>query len=398
MNQSSRLSPGRLTALIPSTFLVTALTACGGSGSSAPVAPATPVLANQLYTQSNETANMIVHFSRAADGSITITDRSGTGGVGTNGVKSGGTISGPDSLVSQHSVIISPDKSTLFAVNAGDNSISVFGINQTTGSLSLLNHMTTNGLSPNSLAFNNGVLYVTFQAGSNQLGAYQLGINGTLDQIGLYSLNTAGSSPTQLVISPNGDFVVVSAGTGANAIISFPINGDGTLASPVINTAGVTTPFAGAFLQTTSNWVYLSTDIMSKGLVSYSYSGSGAVTSGASAASGVTAPCWLSITPNNQYAFVGNGAGAISSYSVTTAGGVTLLSAQAATEPSVISGVPSVAADSWVSADGKYLYSDYLGDDKVVAYSISDTGTLTKINEQVIGTKTGLSMQGLAGI
>jgi 6-phosphogluconolactonase (cycloisomerase 2 family) len=355
-------------------------------------------LANQLYTQSNETANMIVHFSRAADGSITITDRTSTGGVGTNGVKSGATTPGPDSLASQHSVIISPDASTLFAVNAGDSSISVFAINQTTGSLSLLNHMITNGLSPNSLAFNNGILYVTFQGGSNQVGAYQLGINGVLNQIGLYSLNTAGSSPTQLVISPNGDFVVVSAGTGANAIVSFPINGDGTLASAVINTTGVTTPFAGAFLQTTSDWVYLSTDIMSKGLVSYAYSGSGAAASIAAATSGVTAPCWLSITPNNQFAFVGNGAGAISSYSVTMAGGIALANAQAATEPSVISGVPSVAADSWVSADGKYLYSDYLGDDKVVAYSISSTGTLTKINEQVIGTKTGLSMQGLVGI
>ncbi|PRC93205.1 lactonase family protein [Solimicrobium silvestre] len=406
MKHSPQLSAPRILGGITISCLLAALSACGGSSSSTPATTSNatapviaPPLANQLYTQSNETANVIVHFSRSATGAITVVDRTSTGGVGTNGIKSGGAPAapGPDTLASQHSVIISPDKSTLFAVNAGDNSISVFAINQTTGSLTLEKNTSTNGLTPNSLAFNNGYLYVTFQGGSDQLGAYQVGSGGGLTQVGLYSLAVAGAAPNQVVISPNGSFVVVSAGHAANAIVSYPINGDGSLATPIVNVTG-NTPFAGAFMQTASNWVYLSTNIGGMGLGSFSFSTSGALTAIASGTSGVAAPCWLSITPNNQFAYVGNGAGAISSYSVTTAGAVSLLSAQAATEPSAITGVNSVAADSWVSPDGLYLYSDYLGDDKVVAYSISSTGVLTKINQAVLGTATGLSMQGLVGI
>jgi len=112
----------------------------------------------------------------------------------------------------------------------------------------------------------------------------------------------------------------------------------------------------------------------------------------------VAAPCWLVINIAGTVAFVGNGSGAISSYSVSPTSGVTLLNATAATEPGVKTGIGAVAADSWVSADGKYLYSTYLGDDKVVAYSIGLNGSLAKIGEVTIGTATGLSIQGLVGI
>jgi len=403
-NAALHLSSG--VPLVLMVAVLSTLSACGGSNnSSAPVAPAAPVapvvvpLANQLYTQSNETANTIVHFSRSATtGAITLVDHTATGGAGLNGIKVGGTTAGPDSLGSQYSVIVTPDKTTLVAVNAGDNSISTFAINQVTGSLTLNKNTPTSGLTPNSLAFSSGYLYVTFQGGTNQVGAYKLNADGSLSQIGLYNLGVPGAAPTQMVISPNGSFVVVSAGAGAsvNAIVSLPINSDGSLDTPTINT--VATPFAGAFVQTTSDWVYFATNIGAKGLGSYAFSTFGSLTSIASGTSGIGAPCWLSITPSNQLAYVGNGTGIISSYAITSAGAVSLLNANAATEPSVITGVSSVAADSWVSADGKYLYEDYLGDDKVVSYSISSTGVLTKINEQVLGTPTGLSMQGLAGI
>jgi len=60
--------------------------------------------------------------------------------------------------------------------------------------------------------------------------------------------------------------------------------------------------------------------------------------------------------------------------------------------------VLNASAASWISLDGLYLYSDYLGDDKIVSYAISSTGALTKINQQAIGTATGWSLQRLVGI
>jgi WD40 repeat protein len=115
------------------------------------------------------------------------------------------------------------------------------------------------------------------------------------------------------------------------------------------------------------------------------------------AATGQGASCWLSITPNGKWAFVGNGSGSISLYSVSTTGALALVDATAANE-----GI-AVAGDSWISADGKYLYSTYLKDGSIVSYSINDaTGALTKVGAKVQVTPangtTSSSMQGVVGL
>ena len=383
------------------TAIALALSACGGSNYVAPPAPipsppAPAPLANQLYTQTNETVNTVVHLIRNTDGSISIKNKSATNGVGLNGIKPGAAAAAPDSLVSQHAITVSDDNTLLFAVNGGDSSVSVFSIDQTTGDLTLKKSTKLHGSTPSSLAFHNGFLYVVFQTGSDQLGAYAIGADGSLSQLGLYALPVAaGATPTQVVISPDGNFAVVSAGTGSNTVLSYPMNKDGTLATPVPNSTGVNTPFAGAFASAT---VYLSTDIGNKGLAAFTFNNAGALTLINAAVSGEAAPCWLSITPNGKFAYVGNGAGSISSYSVAANGSVTILNAKAASEAGVLTGVNSVAADSWISADGKFLYVTYMGDDKVVSYSIGADGALTKLNEQTIGTATHVSLHGATGI
>ncbi|MGZ3181802.1 MAG: lactonase family protein [Telluria sp.] len=378
-----------------------ALTACGGNNH--PAAPVTapvvqappPPLANQLYTETNDTANAIVHLVRAADGSLTIRNRTATGGAGLNGVRVGQTNPSPDSLVSQNSVIVSADHKLLFAANAGDSSVSVFDIDQTTGDLTLKKNTKLLGSTPTSLAFRNGLLYVMFQTGSNQIGAYSVQADGGLAQLSLSPLPMSGATPTQVVVSPDAHFAVVSAGTASNDIVTFPMNADGSLGSPVVNTAGVNTPFAGAFASTS---VYLASDISGHGLASYKISNAGVLALIGSVPSGETAPCWLVVTPDGKYAYVGNGAGSISSYAVAADGKLTLLNAKAAFEAGPASGGNSVSGDSWISPDGKFLYSAFLGDDKVVAYSIAADGSITKVNEAVIGTATKLSLQGLSGI
>jgi 6-phosphogluconolactonase (cycloisomerase 2 family) len=376
------------------------LSACGGSSSSSstPVAGPAPVaapLANQLYTETNETANMVVHLVRAADGSISIRNRVATGGAGINGIKPGAAAPVPNSLVSQNSVAVSADHTLLFAVNAGDSSVAVFAIDQASGDLTLRKSTRLAGTEPTSLAFRNGMLYVMFQSGANQIGAYSVGADGALSQLSLQNLPVSGATPTQVVVSPDGNFAVVSAGTGSNNVVSFPINRDGSLGAPVMNTVGINTPFAGAFASAT---VYLSSDIAGKALASYRFSNAGTLDLIGSVPSGEGAPCWLSVTPDGKFAYVGNGAGSISSYAVGANGTLTLLQAKAAFEAGPATGGTSVSGDSWVSADGKFLYAAYLGVDKVVAYAIGADGALTKVNEAAIGTANHLSLQGLSGV
>lgn len=398
LTQRTLSGGNRLAGLVAIAF---ALSACGGSDSMSPMAAAPaaatppPPLANQLYAETNETANMVVHMVRNADGTITVKNRAATGGTGLNGIRPGATAVSPNSLGSQNSVIISTDKTQLFAVNGGDSSVSVFSIDQTSGDLTLKKSTKLLGSTPSSLAFRNGFLYVMFQSGANQIGAYSVQADGSLNQLSLQNLPLTNAAPTQVVVSPDGNFIVVSAGTASNMIVTYPMNKDGSLGSPISNTAGVNTPFAGAYASPT---VYLSSDIAGRALASYSMNNAGALSLIGSVVSGEAAPCWLVITPNGKFAYVGNGAGSVSSYSVAANGALTLLNARAAFEPGVLTGVNSVSGDSWVSADGKYLYADYFGIDKVIAYSINADGSITKLNEVAIGTSTKLSLQGLAGI
>jgi len=110
-----------LTLSVATSFV---LAACGGD-----TAATASVASNQLYTQTNATANAIVHVHRASDGSLTVANSMATGGKGSNGAPSaGGAALAANSLASQFAVTISTDNKTLFAVNAGDNSISSFSI------------------------------------------------------------------------------------------------------------------------------------------------------------------------------------------------------------------------------------------------------------------------------
>lgn len=347
---------------------------------------------DQLYTQTNETTNAVVHMTRNKDGSITIRNRTATGGAGLNGIKPGTTAPAPDSLVSQGSVIISPDKTTLFAVNAGDSSVSVFSVDQKTGDLTLKKSNKLNGSTPNSLAFHGGFLYVLFQTGTNQLGAYALQSDGSLTQLSLQRLPVS-NTPTQVSLSPDKNFVLVNAGTATNRTLAYPRSNEGMLGTPVIN--DTPSPFASTFAPGN---VQLATNTNGKALASYNFTNTGMLNLIGSVVSGEAAPCWVEITPNGKYAYVGNGAGTISSYAVAGTGTLTLLNAKAASEPGIIAGVGNVGGDMWASPDNKFLYATHLGADKVVAYRIGDDGSLTKINEQIIGTATRLSVQGLAGL
>ena len=64
-----------------------------------------------LYIQTNEPQNFIIHFWRAADGTITEVDRTATGGSGSGVFKPiSGEESAPNAFEGADSVILSPDR------------------------------------------------------------------------------------------------------------------------------------------------------------------------------------------------------------------------------------------------------------------------------------------------
>ncbi len=344
---------------------------------------------------------------RNANGTLTPKRPVLTGGKGTNGVNYFmENIVAPDTLTSNHSVVVSPDGAHLFVANAGDNTVTTFSIDKSTGNLSFLAVSSTGGVRPTSLAYINGVLYVTHQQGVNELGAYRVAADGTLTAIGQYPVVQQDALPTEVSISPDGKFVVVNGFlktvtpvAPANELLSYPINGDGTLGAAVTTASVGVGPFGGAFAFGPLSNVYVTTDAAGTTASSYTFttSGSFSAVSGPIAVTGRAAPCWIQITPNNQFAYVSNGSGVVSLFSLDASGRLSLTNVSAATEPAVLSTTSSFANDSWVSPDGKYFYQDYAGDDKIVAYAIGANGTLSKLGEQPANTQSKISLQGLAG-
>lgn len=380
--------------------LSTLLAACGGGDNvtSAPVA--------QLFAQTNDASNAVVAFVRNANGTLSAKGSISTGGKGTNGVNYFmGNIVAPDALTSNNSVIVSPDKTRLFVANAGDNTVSTFTINAT-GGITLLAVSATGGIRPTSLAYLNGVLYVTHQQGAQELGAYRVGTDGKLTSIGQYTVVQQDALPTQVAVSPDGKFVVVNGFlktvtpvSPANTLLAFPINSDGTLGQSVSSPSSGVGPFGGRFGSGSLSGTYVVTEAAGTTVSSYAFSTSGTFTpqSGPITVTGQMAPCWVTLTPDNKFAYVGNGSGAVSLFSLDASGKLTLTNPSVATEPPVSSTTASFANDSWASPDGKYFYQDFAGDDKIVAYAIGASGALTKLGEQPANTQSKISLQGLAG-
>src|SRR5215467_9320752 len=76
-----------------------------------------------LYMQTNEARNVIVHYRRSANGTLTEIERIATGGRGSGTYKPiSGQESAPNAFEGAGSVILSPDRRFLFATNGGDNS------------------------------------------------------------------------------------------------------------------------------------------------------------------------------------------------------------------------------------------------------------------------------------
>jgi hypothetical protein len=84
-----------------------------------------------LYMQTNEIKNVVTHYHRSANGTLTEVERVATGGAGSGTFKPiSGQESAPNSFEGAGSVILTSDHRFLFATNGGDNSVSSFAVGE----------------------------------------------------------------------------------------------------------------------------------------------------------------------------------------------------------------------------------------------------------------------------
>ncbi len=391
--------------------------------------------------------NTIVAYSRAADGTLSLVGEFPTGG-------DGGDFDGPeglDPLISAYAIINTPDNEFLMNVNAGSNTISVMQVNEDM-SLTLVDTIGTRGVGPNSLAYHNGIVYVTnidadgeFAGEPDQEGSiygYTFD-NGDLTAIP-GSLRELDNRPAAVRFSPDGTQLLITsinAGSAAlasgndDSIVVFGIdeNGvptdaptDGATSTPRGNAEGRNLPSAIGFevvdrsngrfaivtearefrsegeppifpgLQTGSVSVYQVNDDGSLNITQQD------LLAGQTPTVGQRTACWIVFSPDGEYFWVSNALDAsISTYRFTDdSGNIELVEELAAIGVQPTSTDPAVAfatTDGWIDLDitddGAFIYQLFGLAGAVGVYAV-DGGNLTLV-ETVTGDLPVQNTQGI---
>jgi hypothetical protein len=334
---------------------------------------------NAVFVQTdNPSGNEVVAYYRAADGTLTKAGQYATDGLG--GILSGSQV---DHLASQGSLAYDARSRTLIAVNAGSDTLSVFGVR---GDRLHLRQVTgSGGVFPASVAFHGSLVYVLNALGGGSVQGYRLVFGRLVPLAGsarALGLNPAAApqytnTPGQLSFRPNGSQLIVTTKANDDDIDVFGVRPNGTLtATPVVNAEPDTVPFAVTFDRRGHLVV---AEAGTDALVTFALSPAGTVTQIDAVTTGQSATCW--VTPADGLLFASNaGSGSVSTFADSEAGDLTLLG-QAATDPGTV--------DSAASPDGRFLYVQTGGSGIVDEFSIGRAGNLTEIGSVTVPGATG---------
>jgi DNA-binding beta-propeller fold protein YncE len=316
--------------------------------------------------------NQVIMYSRSEAGALKYEGAFDTGGRGEGGIN--------DPLQAESSLLLSPDHHYLLAVNAGSSTLSVFEVRE--HSLFLLDHESTHGGNPVSVAMYGDLVYVANVGGTYHTAGFHLQPWGTLEFIPGSKGHLSGldTEPGTIAFSPDGTKVIVTE-RQTSKIDVFTVAVDGSLTNAVVNAAQGVEPFGAAFAPS--------------GALLVSEAGSGAVSSYAvnadntlsvitskSPSSGA-ATCW--VIPGGNYAYATSAiTSSVSGYQLGAGGELTAMGivltqpgTQAAIFPPV--GVTAFPLDLAITPDNKFLYVVYSALGQVIGYQVAANGALTEV-------------------
>jgi 6-phosphogluconolactonase (cycloisomerase 2 family) len=401
-----------------------------------------------LYMQTNELRNAVVHYRRAADGTITEVDRVSTGGAGSGEFKPiSGQESAPNAFEGAGSVILSPDCRFLFTTNGGDNSVSSFSVEES-GRLTLIDVCDTGNPiegrsgTAKSLAYapTTRTLYVLHSFGHDHVRLIAVDEDGRLHhRPQCYTVNTHDKPnrvATMVTLTPSGRYLFVgttfdepastnpdgspilwvrrpggslrsiaSNAPDPDGIAVFPVRDDGTLGTAKFYDAHGGSPFYIAFLHHKPD-TFVIGQAVGDGIVQGTIDDNGKVEIGElvkiDTSAGLPSElCWLSISPDDRTVYATNfGYSSISSFHLNGHGPEIASDPACARVPGdgtfrALNGtVSSGPSDNWLTPDGAYLYQIYGNASKLVGYATHPDGSLTEVTSCQIPYN---SPQGLAG-
>lgn len=385
----------RFIHLIGVLFGVAAMAAGAVSGTpvlAASSAHASSVATHAVFVQTNDAnGNAIVAFRRQDNGTLTLDATYPTGGKGG---RESGAMSDP--LASQGSLHFDAADGLLFAVNAGSNTITVFGVQGDTLHRSQV--IASGGSFPVGFALHGNVLYVLNAGLAGNVSGFQIAngklspIAGSTRSLGLSNESPPFflSSPAQVGFTPAGDHLVVT--TKNNGLVDvFGVNAEGLLTSKPVKNKVSGVPFAFRF-DGAGQLVLANAGSTTNGLPnpdtstlgSYAIHANGALTIVSGPVTDKqTAACWMTTAQGFDYV-ANTGSGTLSQYHVSTSGTVTLVKAQAAS---------GIAGPTDLAASGSFLDTLSGLSSSVAVFAVSASGALTLIQTQSVpdgGSQEGI--------
>jgi 6-phosphogluconolactonase len=321
-----------------------------------------------LFTQTNDPAgNVVQAFDRAGDGRLTAAGTFPTGGAGLAGL--GGR---------QGAVELSDDERTVYAVNAGSDSVTAFRVKHRRHGVALKRRaiVGSGGAAPASVDEHHGRVYVLNSGGTApNVTAFVAGRHGRLYRIpgGTRALPGA-LGAAQVSVSPDGRRLVVSERL-SNRLETLTLDRYGRPGEPVVTASSGAVPFGFAFGR--DDQVIVS-EAGASTVSSYRVGSGGLAAITASLPVGQGAACWVAVSPDGRFAYTGNASGSISGFAVSGTGSLSALNADGLTAALV----PS-PRDLDFSRDGRFLYAVSPGNvtagAQVTGYRVAASGALTQI-------------------
>ena len=378
-----------------------------------PTAEAIPAPVGAVYAMTNGdgVGNAIVGFARSDTGQLTYLGTFPTGGEGT-GRRSVPTLeitSGFNTLGSSHALTLDPKRKLLFAVNAGDGTVSSLAI----GDDYTLTPVSTvaAGTFPTSLACHDGILVAALSGRPAEgeptgLVSFLVADDGSLTQVeGSATVLSDGmmTKPTDVVFSADGAFVIVTD-TMTMLLTTFPVGADGLLGEPIATMSAGMGPNGTAMhpdniLVVTETHGGAATGFGKSTLSTYQVGNDGSLTLiSDQIPTGRTSACWVSVTPDGRQAITANtGDSTVSTFALAEDGTATLDAAIAAQQATTIASGAG-ASDSAISADGAWYYQLWSGLGVVIGYAIGADGSLAPIDGGIGGGLPELGCQGIVAI
>ncbi|GLZ00024.1 beta-propeller fold lactonase family protein [Actinoplanes sp. NBRC 103695] len=352
---------------IAGTVLASTL-AFAGPAAAAPAQPG-------FFVQTNAAdGNAVVAY----DSALKQAGRYATGGNG--GALTGAVV---DRLASQGSLTLDHAHGLLYAVNAGSNTLTAFGVRGTR--LSKLQVISSGGTFPVSIAVHGDLVYVLNARnggsvqGFQRLGTRLIRVPSWNRGLGLDSAAAPEftHTPGQVAFSPDGSQLLVTTKANTNAVDVFAVNHFGGLSkSPVVNVEDGAVPFATTFDRVGNLAV---AEAGPNAVATFDLHRNGTITALDTAATGQAATCWI-VYANGAFYVSNAGSGTVSAYRAGPGGTLTTLGT-ISTHPGTV--------DAAVSADGHHLYVQTGAEGIVDAYRINANGSLTATGSATVTGTVG---------